>query len=203
MSKKTVSEQIFENFLSENSISFSPIPTAKTPRPDYSVICGKETILFEIKELSEDADFQSKPLQASTRIVGNHVRSKIVEAGKQIKYGADQGLPSVLLIYNNIDHMHLFGTEDHDFSTAMYGEFSLRVDNATDKLVEAYHGRNQKLRHDANTSFSAIGRLAPVQGTMRVKLFENIFAKVPLSFDKMPACFEIVRVNLEQIRVDK
>ena len=137
MSKKTVSEQIFENFLSENSISFSPIPTAKTPRPDYSVICGKETILFEIKELSEDADFQSKPLQASTRIVGNHVRSKIVEAGKQIKYGADQGLPSVLLIYNNIDHMHLFGTEDHDFSTAMYGEFSLRVDNATDKLALA------------------------------------------------------------------
>jgi hypothetical protein len=43
----------------------------------------------------------------------------------KVQYGAKQGIPSVLLVYNNLDPLHLFGTEDHDFIAAMYGEYTL------------------------------------------------------------------------------
>ena len=53
--------------------------------------------------------------------MGDHIRSKIAEARRQVQYGAKQGIPSVLLVYNNLDPIHLFGTEDQDFISAMYG----------------------------------------------------------------------------------
>jgi hypothetical protein len=52
-------------------------PQTNAPRPDYSVTCGAATIIFEVKELSEDANFQKQPLQISSRTVGEHIRSKI------------------------------------------------------------------------------------------------------------------------------
>lgn len=72
----TVSEREFEDFLRRNNIAFQPIPQADAPRPDYIVACGAARIVFEIKELSEDADFSKQPLQASSRTVGEHKRQE-------------------------------------------------------------------------------------------------------------------------------
>lgn len=110
-------------------------------------------LMFEVKELSEDENFRevndpaSPVIRVHSRILGDHVRSKISEAKKQIQYAAKQGLPSILLIYNNIDPLHLFGTEDGDFIAAMYGEYTLLIDKGTRKVMgEPFHGRNKHCR---------------------------------------------------------
>ena len=59
-------------------------------------------------------------IKSHSRILGDHVRRRIESSKKQIQFGAKPGIPSVLLIYNNIDPVfQAFGTEPMDFTAAM------------------------------------------------------------------------------------
>jgi len=193
---KTTSEAAFETFLTENSLTFEKVKEEDSSRPDYLVQNGDLKMLFEVKELAQDENFKTEPLAVSSRIVGDHIRRKIVDARKQVQFGAKQGIPSILLIYNNLDPIHLFGTEDFDFTVAMYGEYTVVFDRETQEKVDEYHGRKHSVAPERNTSFSAVGRLMPVRGKMTVTLFENAFAKVKIPFDSLPACFEVKRVEI-------
>jgi hypothetical protein len=193
---KTKSESVFETFLSQHQIPFEPIPASESRRPDYLVTCGSAKIVFEVKELSVDENFSMEPLTVSSRIVGDHIRSKITQGKRQVQWGAEQGLPSVLLVYNNLDtELQLFGTEDPDFLCAMYGEYTLKIDKVTGQIGEAFYGRNRSLAADKNTSFSALGRLLDRRGDVEVTLFENAFAERPISFDQLSPCWNVIRVQ--------
>jgi hypothetical protein len=193
---KTTSEMEFEKFLTENALSFQRIEAQASPRPDYLVQIGEIEVLFEVKEIAKDENFKTGHLQVSSRIMGDHVRSKISEARKQVQFGARQGIPSVLLVYNNLDPIHLFGTEDQDFISAMYGAYTLTIDLESMKAVDSFHGKNRSLGEAKNTSFSALGRLYPIHGRLEITLFENVFAKVKLPYDALPTCFEVKRIEI-------
>ncbi len=206
---KTSSEQAFERFLEENNLAFERIKEGSLPSPDYLVKVAEISLVFEVKELAEDSNFRtindpsSPVIRVHSRIVGDHVRRKILDKGtrKQIQSAADQGLPAILLVYNNLDPMHLFGTEDHDFLYGMYGQLTIRINLRTRQVEgEPFCGRNSSVSESWNTSFSAVGRLAPIlkSGKMTVTLFENVFAKVRLPYEQLPACFEVKHVELAQ-----
>jgi hypothetical protein len=57
--RKTKSEIVFENFLSTHNLQCDPIEIADSPRPDYFITIGSSKIVVEIKELSEDEDFNN------------------------------------------------------------------------------------------------------------------------------------------------
>jgi hypothetical protein len=193
---KTTSELQFEKFLTENGLLFQKVEEQETPRPDYLVQIGDAKVLFEVKEISEDENFTTEPMKVYSRTMGDHIRAKIGEARRQMQFGARQGIPSVLLVYNNLNLIHLFGTEDHDFISAMYGAYTVAIDRESMKAVDYFHGRNKSLGEAKNTSFSALGLLYPVHGKLEVKLFENAFAKVKLPFDALPPCFDVKRVQI-------
>jgi hypothetical protein len=66
------------------------------------------------------------------------------------------------------------GTNLHALG-AIYGEYALTIDRSTGARMDAFHGRNQSMRGDRNTEFSAIGRLKKQDsGKMTVTLFENV-----------------------------
>lgn len=194
---RTKSEGIFEEFLIENDLEFKKIKESNSPRPDYLVIADGLKLVFEVKELTEDNDFNSQPLAVSSRIVGEHVRKSIHNSKKQIQFSAKQGIPSILLIYNNIDPIHLFGTEDHDFISAMYGEYTVGINKSTGKITESFHGKNQSLSEAKNTSFAAVGRLAPCFGKIKVTLFENVFTKVKIQYQQLPPCFDVKNIRID------
>jgi hypothetical protein len=194
---KTESEKTFEKFLIENELEFEKIKEEGSPRPDYLVKTSEFNLVFEIKELAEDENFKTESFVASSRKVGEHIRKKIHDSRKQIQFAAKKGIPSVLLIYNNIDPMHLFGTENHDFVYAMYGDYTLVINRNTGKITDRFYGQNQYLSETKNTSFSAVGRLSPSFGKMQVTLFENVFAKVKIQYDKLPKCFNVINVKIE------
>ncbi|HEY1384419.1 MAG TPA: hypothetical protein VGF43_12430 [Dongiaceae bacterium] len=195
--RKTKSESVFESFLSLNQIPFEPIPTSGSRAPDYLVTCGVAKIVFEVKELFEDENFSTKPLTTSSRIVGDHIRSKISQAKRQVQWGAQQGFASVLLVYNNLDtQLQLFGTEDQDFLCAMYGEYTLKIDKQSGQVGDAFYGRNHALAPGKNTSFSALGRLLDRQGSIEITLFENAFAERPISYDQLSPCWKVIRVQV-------
>jgi hypothetical protein len=196
ITERTDSERIFEQFLRDNGIAFERVIETDSPRPDYAVTASGAKLLFEIKELDEDENFSLEPLVGISRTMGDHIRRKIAAARRQVKFGAAQGIPSILLVYNNIDPLHLFGTEDMDFITAMYGEYTVLLDKRSSQVMDAYNGRNQSLAEAKNRSFSAIGRLWPVRGNMSVMLFDNVFSKVKIPYEKLPPCFEVTRIEV-------
>ncbi|HDL01812.1 MAG TPA: hypothetical protein ENH23_06225 [candidate division Zixibacteria bacterium] len=167
------------------------------PRPDYLVKTTKLEFAFEVKELAEDDNFKTELFEVSSRIVGEHVRKKIHDSRKQIQFAAKQGIPSILLIYNNLDPWHSFGTENMDFISAMYGEYTLVIDKNTGKIVNSFQGQKQTLSEVKNTSFSAVGRLSPCDRQMKVTLFDNVFSKVKIQYEKLPSCFDIININIE------
>jgi hypothetical protein len=200
---KTKSEETFESFLAANNLPFEKIKEDTTPRPDYLVSIGDLKLVFELKELAEDENFgviadPAHPhIKSHSRTVGNHVRRRIEGSRKQIHYGAKQGIPSVLLIYNNLDPVfQMFGTEDMDFTTAMYGELTVLLNKKTREASELFHGKNQLLQKNKNTSFSALGRLCDRGGEITVTLFENVFSAVKIPYDLLPPCFDVERINI-------
>ena len=198
---KTKSEHLFETFLIANKVRFEKIEEIKEKgerRPDYLVTLGNLHLVFEIKELAEDDNFgvvgdpTKQNIKSHSRTVGDHVRRRIERSKTQIQYGANQGIPSILLIYNNLDAVfQMFGTEDIDFTTAMYGELTILIDKKTRQSSEMFNGMNQSLQENKNTSFSAVGRLCDRGGKTAVTLFENVFSKVAVPYEQLPACFEV------------
>lgn len=200
---KTKSEQIFELFLATHNVAFEKIEEATTHRPDYLVSIGEAKLIFEVKELTEDEKFgviddPAYPhIKGFSGTIGQHVRRRIAASKKQIQYGAKQGIPSVLLIYNNLDRVfQMFGTDDMDFTAAMYGQYTILIDKKTRQASKMFNGNNQSLQPDKNTSFSAVGRLCDRGGNATVTLFENIFALVKVPYAQLPDCFDVRRVEI-------
>jgi len=200
---KTKSEELFESFLDRNKLAFEKVQEDTTPRPDYLVSVGDTKIIFEVKELAEDENFgvvrdpASPCITSHSRTLGDHVRLRIEGSRKQIQYGAKQGIPSLLLIYNNIDPVfQMFGTEPMDFTAAMYGAYTILLNRQTGSASETFNGKDQMLQQQKNTSFSAVGHLCNRGGTTTVTLFENVFAKVKIPRDQMPPCFDMPRIEV-------
>ena len=177
MSSKTASESAFEEFCASNAISFERITEGTDPTPDYLVRLNGVDVYVEVKQIDEDAKFSSA---LQVRTPGTHVRAKINQARNQVRPAAVSGAPAILLVYNNLDPMQLFGTEPHDFLAAMYGDLMLVASRETGRTTGPFHGRNQSLREGKNDSFSAVGRLYKGNAGVAVHLYENMYAKVRL-----------------------
>jgi hypothetical protein len=203
---KTKSEDLFEGFLTTNRLPFEKIKEETTLgafRPDYRVSFGGSEIIFEIKELAEDGNFgvvrdPTYPhIKSSSRTVGDHIRRRIESSKKQIQFGAKQGVPSILLIYNNIDPVFQdFGTEPMDFTAAMYGAYTILINRETRTASDLFNGKGQMLQGSKNTSFSAVGHLCDRLEKTTVTLYENVFAKIEVPYTQLPACFDVRRIDV-------
>ena len=188
----TEGEALFEAFCHLQGLSFDRVPVSTHRTPDYLVSLNDNLVYFEIKQIDEDESLRSDGV--SSRTVGSHIRQKIDGARSQLQYASLQGRPGILLVYNHLDHMQLFGTETHDFLAAMYGEMTIRL--VARNVADSFHGRNSKLRPEHNSSFSAVGRLARTANGPSVQLFENVYARHPLDYESLPGCLEVVRVEI-------
>ncbi len=193
MTIKTKSENIFEEFCKKNNLQWEKIPERDEPTPDYKVFLNAGTVIFEIKQIDKDDSFTET---GGSRTVGDHVREKINEARKQLKFASRDSFPAILLIYNNLDPMQMFATEQHDFISAMYGELTVRIDLEENMIKDSYQGLNQALRYDKNTSFSAVGKLYQTDVGPNVLIYENIFSENKLDYLSLPKCIEAMRIEL-------
>lgn len=191
---KTKSERTFERFLADNNLPIWKITEDGNPTPDYRVPLSGIELIFEVKELQKEDNFT---MEEGSRTVGEHIRKRIhaERTRRQTQSAATRGLPAVLLIYNNLDPIQRFGTEDEDFRHAMYGEHTVLMGVDTRKITASFYGENKSFQRDKNTSFSALGRLMEHRQSVSVTLFENMFAKVKIDYDALPQCFDVVRFN--------
>jgi len=193
MTIKTISETIFEEFCNSNNLLWEKITECDQPTPDYKVVLNAETVIVEVKQIDEDDEFT----EIGSRIVGEHVRKKINDARtrKQFKIASNERLPAILLIYNNLDPMQAFGTEQLDFRAAMYGEPTVVINLKDNSITDSYDGRNQSLREKKNNSFSAVGLLYQTNEVPAVRIYENTFAENKLDYSSLPKCIEVIRIK--------
>ena len=128
MTYKTESEALFEDFCERHCLDWAPVETGATKTSDYCLRFGSSTVFVEIKQIESEDGFKTNGV--SSRTVGAHVRRKIAEARRQLQGVSRRGSPTILLIYNSVDPIQLFGTETHDFLCAMYGELTVRLTEA-------------------------------------------------------------------------
>ena len=191
MSSITEGESIFERFCAYNAVPCRRVPTSSCPTPDYEIDTGAGIVFVEIKQIDSSHGFDA---EFKTRTVGSHVRAKIGEARRQAQTTAGSGSPFVLLIFNNLDPMQMYGTEAHDFLAAMHGDLTVQFNQRTDHS-NTFHGRNAKLGQEKNTSFSAIGHLFVRRGNPSIELYTNPHAKHPLP--AMPASMVVTRIEID------
>ncbi|MDP3650679.1 MAG: hypothetical protein Q8R67_03250 [Rhodoferax sp.] len=197
MSRDTESELLFASYCRTYGLDFKRIAVGPKPTPDYRFSAGGVEVFVEIKQIESTRGLN--PNGVSSRTVGNHVRSMISEARKQIQAAAREDHPSILLIYNKVDEpFQSFGTESHDFIAAMYGELTVRLVDG--RASGSYQGRNAKLHPEKNTSFSAVGHLRRTEVGADVTIYENVYAKWPLPYASLPNCIEVVRVEVENAK---
>jgi len=206
MTTSTKSEALFEQFLTEHGVKFERVETQCGIRtPDYYVWAGDRKLVFELKEITEDNDFdvvkdpKYPHIKSGSRTVGDHVRRRIIDSAKQVQFGARQELPSVLLIYNSLDYVfQTFGTERMDFIAAMYGTYTIVLDVPNRRSKDWYNGKGQMLQEAKNTSFSAVGHLCNRGrlATTTVTLYKNLFAKIALP-ERLPPCFDVPQIEFE------
>ncbi|MFB8913473.1 hypothetical protein QT199_005905 [Xanthomonas phaseoli pv. phaseoli] len=187
---------MFETFCAHHRLDCQRIAETSSRTPDYHVWFGSTLVAVEIKQIESDRGID--PDGVWSRTIGWHVRQKIVEARGQLRAAAGAGVPAVLLIYNTVDPFQLFGTEQHDFLSAMYGELTVRVDTSGRAASGPFHGRNAALRENFNTSFSGVGHLRETCSGAEVIIYENVFAAHPLPFGDIPDCITAVRVELNR-----
>ena len=193
---ETESELLFQSFCNLNGLPWLRVEAGGAPTPDYLVtVPTGGQIYFEVKQIDEDANVGQRN-GVSSRTVGDHVRAKVNEARGQMKFGAALGLPSVLLVHNNLDPLQLFGTERHDFLAAMYGEMTVLLQGG--RISDSFHGRNSTLREGHNSSFSAVGHLRRSTSGPVVEMYENVFARVPLNPSLLPQCFGFLRIEVTE-----
>lgn len=192
---RTESEELFEDFCRQHKLDWQRISEGAAKTPDYSIKFGPVSVAVEIKQIETKQGFD--PRGVSSRLVGWHVRNQINEARAQLQVAAHAGVPTVLLIYNAIDPRQLFGTEQHDFISAMYGELTIRIDRSTLEAGKPFHGRNARLRKDCNTSFSGVGHLQRTSTGASVTVYKNAFAAHPLPCGAAPSCIQVIDVEVE------
>ncbi len=203
----TQSEEVFERFLTENKIAFERVPETVNVigghRPDYHVHLGPSGVLFEVKERTRDENFgvsdpEHPGLKSFDGEIGHHVRKVIQGAKKQVRYAADRGIPAALVIYNRIDPLQMFGTDDPDFRAAMFGDLTLLMDRVDRSTTPLFHSRRDSLQENKNTSFSAVGRLCDRGEIPTMALFENPYAMIPLPFEALPPCLNVTRAVIKK-----
>jgi len=195
MSAQTAGELAFESFCKAHRIPCTKIKEGSDSTPDYEVILNGTTAYVEVKDIEEDENFRAT---GASRTVGSHVRAKIHEAKGQLQPVARAGAPTLLLIYNALDPYQSFGTEQHDFLAAMYGEVTVAISRSSGKIVDSFQGKNRSLAVEKNTSFSAVGGIYTARADVTVVIYENVFAKNAIDFSSIPACIDARRVVIEE-----
>jgi hypothetical protein len=196
----TPTERLFYDFCIVNGIlceRLSPEPNSATA--DFRIQINGRPLYVEIKEIEEDKGLTKYPTGWSySGTPGEIIRRRIMSARKQIKSAAKESDPAILLIYNGVTApQNMSPTSNYDFIHGMYGEMELKIGLESRAVTGPLIGKNRTLRSDANTAFSAVGRLEKTAEGAKVHLFENMYAQNKMDFDALPKCITWNRVAYE------
>ena len=195
---RPVSELLFEDFCQQSEIrcdrlEAEEVATGVRPKtPDYELLIDDQTIIAEVKEITQNKEERESERLLEKRGYGNvlggtpgaRVRKKIKDSSPQIRNRTLGRCPGILVLYDYGRTGHL---DQYHIMTAMYGLEVADIAVPADPSSKPYSmgtrfGPGKKMTQDANTSISAIGVLAVTAPSrfIRLDVFHNRCAAVPI-----------------------
>lgn len=198
----TISEEMFEQFCSENRIPWERIPVSTAnfqKRPDYRLTCSDNAIIAEVKELGISPDDQARIERLKLYGSASHgsppgfdpkldvrVRKMIDDAMPQLKQLAKGKYPAIVVVHSGASLMPIEGLE---IRLAMYGQDIVEIGSAGDQantIPIVYHrfGKGRKVDADHNTTLSAVVLLTNQSNRPpELAFYHNKYAAIPFHPD--------------------
>ncbi len=190
----TKSEDLFEQFCTENNIRFSKIAEASQKTPDYQIGIDGCEIVVEVKQIDPSKEDKKLIEQLNTTGMmshggtpGNRIRSKIEKSVPQLANLAKNKFPAMLVIYNNLPFDLGDPTEHYFIEVAMFGLQLVIVNIPHDpkqspKIMGDKFGPKRKMTVTDNTTVSALSILDKNRNNeLSLRVYHNHFAAIPLS----------------------
>jgi hypothetical protein len=199
--KKTISEQLFEQFCYQNKISLKDIPREKNNKtPDYSILLDDDEIFVEVMEFELDASDEKKFKKGEMitwgGTIGNTVRIKIKKGNKQLREKTQGQKPGIIVLFNNSIFDH---NSPYKIMTAMYGLEQYKINIPTGDIVNRTLGPKKTLTKKDNTSTSAIMTLHKDENNiLSALLFHNKHSSSPLNKSLFMQISNVEQFNLSE-----
>lgn len=188
MSKKNLSQILFEEFCANSRIEFVPIKEGETRTPDYEIIIDGQRIIVEVKEIDRNNNekelLRTHGYEEGSGTPGDRVRRKIKKASSQIKALTQEIYPSILVLLDLTWGGHL---DQYYIKVAMYGLEQIHLEVPINPSLRPYttgmsFGPERQMTEEHNKSISAIGSLLK-QGPNEIILhvYHNKYAAVPIN----------------------
>ncbi len=191
MKKQTISESLFEQFCTENSIPWNRVERDNDARtPDYDIYLNDNIIVVEVKQfdLNDKDKAIIKELSIKGRAAyweepGRRVRNKIGSAKDQLKRRSKNTHPTILILYDDVGGV----VDRHDIMAAMYGQDTIKMEiSKSDHILKETEefGGKRKFTSTENTTFSAIALLYKnFDAQLKLSVFHNVHAKLPINIE--------------------
>jgi hypothetical protein len=192
----TSSESLFERYCQLNDIPWMRIGEARHRMPDYAIRLRTCEVVCEVKQLDmgkreKAAWTQALKEGAGTYAVQNRLRQTLKDVSAQLKSSSAQGTPTILAVVDNTPfHAEL----EHEMVVqALYGTIGRRVlisEDSEPALGDPFLGGNRGFTPTQNTAVSALAVLEELGSGLRLRIYHNLHAAVPLDpqlFEGLPA----------------
>jgi hypothetical protein len=181
-------ERLFEKFLIDSQVEYRRVSVAAQPTPDFEVVLCGQRVAVEVKQIDMNPEdrrvlAEIRARQTASYWIPNRVRGKLKHVSRQIKRAAAAGLPAMVVLYNNVPLYEHGGAGE--VLDAMFGQKSFTVSWPIDRsappaVTRVHAGGSRSVTASQNTSVSAIAVLAPEEAPVRLQVYHNPFARVPL-----------------------
>lgn len=185
-----VSERLFDQICRNRGYRVESIPCGTNRTADRRVTANNVSAVFEIKELTPSDDdvrqvreLQTQKWTSGGGTPGRRVRLEIQSGAPQLKEYRDLGIPTALVLYDNIvvngdrpgaRNVHL---EAWQIDCGMYGLQTVRLEMPSGRWLGDGRGGKRQLTRDQRRYISAICVLYEEFEALWV--YHNYFASVP------------------------
>ena len=196
-------EQLFEEFLVDSQVEYRRVPVDARPTPDFEILLSGHELAVEVKQIEMNPE-DRRVLgeigagQTASYWIPNRVRGKLKHVSRQLQRAAAAQRPTIVVLYSNVA-LYEHGNAE-EVLEAMFGQRTVTVASPVDRsappaVVGVHAGGSRSVTPSENTSLSAVGILARKEAPIRLHVYHNPFACVPLP----PAL--LTGLNARQFRV--
>lgn len=182
----TRSEALFEGYCAAHHIECERIAVSSSRTPDYRVRLKGSDLVCEVKQLEtggRERDALTHAIRGGvgTYWVQNRVRQKMKNVSGQLKSASTARTPTLLVVFDN----STFSSElEHSkVVQALYGSIAYPIEVSGDSEPTAgdpFFAGDRAFTPDQNTSLSALAVLEEVAGQLRLRVYHNLHAAVPI-----------------------
>lgn len=197
----TDSESLFSHYCDANAIPCTRIRRSSQRTPDYRIRLQATDVVCEVKQLNMSDVETAAWKEAVARGTGGHfvknrLRSKVADASSQLESDSVAGTPTVVVVFDNTPFAGELGHES--VTQALYGTIRYPVIASGDEepaLGDPFLDGDGAFDSPENSTVSALAVLEDVRGSVRLCVYHNLRAAVPLD-PELLRCLPVEQVVL-------